>query len=997
MKWFDNIILWMIPEMIFTDAALLDKWRQEDRIRIMKYSRALFLINAILSPGHFFAVDASLGLAHTPLIIGYRWGSCIYAILALIFSTTQAYRSLRYYRLPMIFQSFFLPVGFSLAMQFYPKLPVSLPLIMSCCFAALLYTGPLLTALFLFPLLLVQQLILVKFGFDAIALSSISITGSFLVILVRGSLSEPANISLMEAAESLKREANARGFELAEQLLTVCPREIKRRIMVEVTEKGLTPLQAVDEVMKLNRKVISCITSDIRGYTSASKDLSFVVKDVVGNIQMCSELVEEGGGIFALVGDGLFAIFDEPAPPSNHILAALIGFRIVQANQEWNTTATSDAQKVRRFVTMACGEAAVGNIGGLESARMFTALGTPANLVSRIDSLTKTEELARFLASKGPQLLLSSEARRLLGEAVPSLIFETFALDRPHLKIKDFPEEHTIYFLDVSQIHKLSLEEALLQHFRSRGVLTTLAEIQTTHHKSIRTTLATLGDSTRIRDISKSPFYPRNFRDAGQLRAKLLIPTFRGLPVILTARVWRLWPFGIDLILSPEDRLTDAQNVGIELTLNGQTHTLAGFITGLEQSTAVEGRLLAIRFYRAKSVDSLGSEKRKQDRWTCSEVFYPTGVAPHPLLDNEFVVFQVKDVSAGGMQIVTSMSNKNLVEGLALEAMMTFPQMGQFFTVLKIKRIRQVKERGTPALALNVEMVDPSPLTLEVVGRYTEQFSAEADLLDSEARLSQAGFTAMRAANTLRFKYVSTEQEFTQIMALRGESLGNDGSAIAPQRRLSDVFDSQARLLMVLAEQELVAGTRLRKVDTADGFEYARHIHQEDIIARRAESMEMSWTVCKMGCNASHLLRALFREVVHAALQSKRRLIVGSSPLAWQKTFEKMGCHFPEDKEFFVDGSPLPHRIFCCDLHLIMVGERLSPILWSFFFSKHRSLIKSLPAVKQRRLTQLRLSFILAIDPIVRDFARRRYLSMGSLLVPAYSIDRIVRRRSFLP
>ena len=91
-------------------------------------------------------------------------------------------------------------------------------------------------------------------------------------------------------------------------------------------------------------------------------------------------------------GTSTFAYYDDANPYVNLVHCISSGFEIAEANKKFNDNQRLET-RIRRHVLIANGDAIVGNLGGYDSSIEITALGSPVNLLSRIDEITK---LPRF-------------------------------------------------------------------------------------------------------------------------------------------------------------------------------------------------------------------------------------------------------------------------------------------------------------------------------------------------------------------------------------------------------------------------------------------------------------------------------------------------------------------------------------------------------------------------------------------------------------------------
>ena len=163
----------------------------------------------------------------------------------------------------------------------------------------------------------------------------------------------------------------------------------------------LTP-GVVDKVMALGegalmvseRKEVTILFSDIRGYTSLTENLG--ASDVVSLLNDYFETMVEAvfhheGTLDKFIGDALMAVFGAPLPlnpPESH------GWRAVQSAldmrrrlKEFNDS-RPDADPFRFGIGISSGDVVSGNIGS-QKRMDYTVIGDAVNLSSRLEQLTK--------------------------------------------------------------------------------------------------------------------------------------------------------------------------------------------------------------------------------------------------------------------------------------------------------------------------------------------------------------------------------------------------------------------------------------------------------------------------------------------------------------------------------------------------------------------------------------------------------------------------------
>jgi len=161
------------------------------------------------------------------------------------------------------------------------------------------------------------------------------------------------------------------------------------------------------------RRRITCLFSDIRGFTPLSQRLGpqRTVRLLNQYFDRVTDAVQTRGGgyINKFLGDGIFAFFGAPVLQDDHAARALTAAveyqrRVAALNDALRGDGTGDVSLAVR-IGIATGEAMVGNCGS--STRMdYTAIGDCVNLASRLEASNK------FF---GTRILVAEEAWRAAG------------------------------------------------------------------------------------------------------------------------------------------------------------------------------------------------------------------------------------------------------------------------------------------------------------------------------------------------------------------------------------------------------------------------------------------------------------------------------------------------------------------------------------------------------------------------------------------------------
>lgn len=147
-----------------------------------------------------------------------------------------------------------------------------------------------------------------------------------------------------------------------------------------------------DALMVGERKEVTILFSDIRGYTSLTEDLE--ASDVVALLNQYFETMVEAvfsheGTLDKFIGDALMAVFGAPLPlRQNHAwMAVKSALDMRRRLKEFNQSRPNEPQ-IRIGIGMSSGEVVSGNIGS-QKRMDYTVIGDGVNLSSRLEQLTK--------------------------------------------------------------------------------------------------------------------------------------------------------------------------------------------------------------------------------------------------------------------------------------------------------------------------------------------------------------------------------------------------------------------------------------------------------------------------------------------------------------------------------------------------------------------------------------------------------------------------------
>jgi class 3 adenylate cyclase len=445
-----RLIEGLFPTLKLQATPWWELWVESERRLVLASTRVTMGLAALVQIAHYFLIDRRLGLQPASLWIGYRFGMAAVCLVTLVFSHLKFFRAGRGYRLPLVTASILLCYFQDRSMVWFDQVPYTFGLVIAVIAALILYETPFASLLYFALYTAVQVPSLEQTTTLRPEIVSFYVVGFIMVVLVRQRSSSDIQrfIEEKQRLEAQKRIIELQ-LEMNAEVRAFLPGEINRRVTEMVQRGGLTAFQAMDEALRPRVKTVACLFSDIRGFTPRSKNLEgFVLRSALPEIRVATEIVERHRGVPSLTGDLIFAYFDDDDAKVNVINALRCAGDLLAENARHNAS-LPEHEIVKRFVLFSYGEALVGNIGGHDASREITALGSPVNVLSRIDALTKDPRLHGDLSPGS--IIATNRAREVAREIAGGFDAEEIELSRRGIVLRDFPEEASIWLLRLSR------------------------------------------------------------------------------------------------------------------------------------------------------------------------------------------------------------------------------------------------------------------------------------------------------------------------------------------------------------------------------------------------------------------------------------------------------------------------------------------------------------------------------------------------------------------
>ncbi len=196
-------------------------------------------------------------------------------------------------------------------------------------------------------------------------------------------------------------------------------------------------LARVDDELRLGgeRRVVTVLFSDIRGFTSYSEDRTpeEVIEVLNRYLTVMSDVIlDHGGTLIAYMGDGIMATFGAPTEQVDHADRALAAAQEMagRALEEVNGWLRErGGQDFKIGIGLNSGPVMAGNVGS-ERRMEYTTIGDTTNTASRLESMTKGSEHTIFLADSVREMLtvhrgdlVRVDAMRVRGKDEPVVVW----------------------------------------------------------------------------------------------------------------------------------------------------------------------------------------------------------------------------------------------------------------------------------------------------------------------------------------------------------------------------------------------------------------------------------------------------------------------------------------------------------------------------------------------------------------------------------------------
>ena len=425
-------------------------------------------------------------------------------------------------------------------------------------------------------------------------------------------------------------------------------------------------------------------------------------------------------------------------------------------------------------------------------------------------------------------------------------------------------------------------------------------------------------------------------------------------------RVWKLSPLGIELVFDKDYPLKKGDQIDLEIVVGGQRTFFEGLVVDLVQESD-ELKLLGIKLSVPNRNDTADGEKRKSIRWVCSEEFFPTCVSPTPGRFNEYIYFQIRDISKTGFQLQCSLRNKYLIPGTLLNLTASFPMVGDISLGVTITRVGVTSERGKDYLVVGTTFTTLSQNARNIIGQYLLQFSDAESLSD----LRNAGMIPTSMSKGTDFYFLKSEDDYQRVLELRlaAHKTGGTVEGDFGATDMGDIYDINSRIIVGKFKGEVIATARIHFNVLDEPMEHEKYVEWPAQLPRRDQTLEISRVCTHPEFRGSDLLAALLRFISTTCFQPQRPWVVISSTDALVSFYGKVGL----EKTGLVYKHPVfqgNQNILLGNAYGMLLARSPHPMYWNVIWKDAYNYLIETGILTQEPMDRARIRAYKALYPV---------------------------------
>lgn len=230
--------------------------------------------------------------------------------------------------------------------------------------------------------------------------------------------------------------------------------------------------------------------------------------------------------------------------------------------------------------------------------------------------------------------------------------------------------------------------------------------------------------------------------------------------------------------------------------------------------------------------------------------------------------------------------------------------------------------------------------------------------LDLE-KIRKAGFRVRAVADSFRFRFVKTQEEYEQVLRLRLDAYsaaGKTGSGASPETMVAPL-DHISRILIALHGGKVIASVAMAFPENEQmvlDTERALPKGYEGKVPPKREMIEIARLCTNQKYRRGDVLLRMFEHIYKVFATSDRKYLISSTdknlwPIYRNLGFKKIGLKYAHP---FLAG--LEHDVIMIDLSVPVTGRSIGFLRWRYLYSRMTDFVESRRPLERRGVGKLR-------------------------------------------
>lgn len=331
----------------------------------------------------------------------------------------------------------------------------------------------------------------------------------------------------------------------------------------------------------------------------------------------------------------------------------------------------------------------------------------------------------------------------------------------------------------------------------------------------------------------------------------------------------------------------------------------------------------------------------------------PVGYFDNPVVYNDKLHFQVRDVSKNGAQLSTSARNQLVLVGSTVEGVRLFlPTIGEVSVKMRIAWTR--KRAGEDILDFGVEFLERSEDFDGKMSRYLVAFSPDPN--DLVKKISDNFGISKGIKREVTYSLVHTEDEYQQVLSLRRDAYARAGKIdpSTPASSMADLYDSHSRIVIAKVGGMVVGSVRYTFcTDESHKFELDESI----VIPKkfnRQKTFEASRACVAREFEDTNLIHGIFEFGIQLTVKAGIEWVITSCEGKLLGLYGKLGFK-PQGVSFTLKTlNNIPHHLIAGDTSVIATGKGMNSIVWYFSFGNVAKFLQSMGHIESIRISPMK-------------------------------------------